>query len=214
MKFTLPIVLCLVVFSATSADAQTCAGAPSFRDNPFQIGVSAAFRDGAQGVGGSFAGGGDDIFGVAGVSVLNFSNLDSSATSVSGSIGADLQADQGGRVFVCPVGQIAFGAGPDFGAVDISTFTLSGGGSVGVVASQGNTLAVIPTFGLFAVHTRLTAEARGQEETESDASGLASIGVGFVFNRNVAIIPEVLVPFSAGNADAVFSIHFAFSFGR
>lgn len=214
MKFTVAIVLCLVVLSARSAEAQLCVGAPSFRDNRFQVGVTAALSDGAQGVGGSFGGGGEDFFGVAGVSVLNFSDMDSSATSVSGTLGADLQADQGGRVFVCPVGQVAFGAGPDLGPVDISTFTLSGGGSVGVVASQTDALTVIPTFGLFAVHTRVTAEVGGSERTDSDPSGLASIGVGFLFNRNVAIVPAVLVPFSASNGDAVFSIHLAFNFGR
>ena len=46
------------------------------------------------------------------------------------------------------------------------------------------------------------------------ASGLASVGVGLIFNRNVAIIPEVLVPFSAGNGDAIFSIQFLFNFGQ
>jgi hypothetical protein len=214
MRLIVPIVLCLVFLSAGSAEAQLCAGAPSFRDNRFQAGVTAALRDGAQGVGGSFGGGGEDIFAVAGVSVLNFSDVDSSATSVSGTIGADLQADQGGRVFVCPLGQIAFGVGPDIGPVDVSTLTLSGGGSVGVVASQTDALTVVPTFGLFAVHTRLTAEVGGSETTDSDPSGLASVGVGLIFNRNVAIVPEMLVPFSAGNGDAIFSIQFLFNFGR
>jgi hypothetical protein len=43
---------------------------------------------------------------------------------------------------------------------------------------------------------------------------LASVGAGLLFNRNVTVIPEVLVPFSAGNGDALFSIKVLYSFGR
>lgn len=213
MKLVLPCALAMILLSTIPAEAQLCAGAPSFRDNPLQVGASAAFRDGAQGVGGSFAAGGEALFAAGGVSVLNFDDVDSSATSVSGTIGVDLQADDNGRVFLCPIGQVAFTAGPDFGPVDVSTITLSGGVSVGVIASQTDMLTVIPTFGLFAVHSRVTAEAGGSENTVSDPSGLASVGVGLLFNRNVSVIPEVLVPFSAGNGDAVFSIKLAYNFG-
>jgi hypothetical protein len=213
MKFILSCVLVLLCVSVRPSHAQVCAGAPSFRDNPFQGAVTAAFTEGARGFGGSFSGGGESIFGGAGVSVLNFSDLDTSATRVSVGFGADLQADQNGRVFLCPVGQVAFGVGPDVGAIEISTITLSGGGQVGVLASETDTLMVVPTFGVFALRTRVTAELAGSDTTETDRSGLASVGVGFVFNRNVAVKPAVSIPFSVANADAVFSIELAFSFG-
>jgi len=214
MKLALTCALAMILVSTIPAEAQLCTGAPSFRENPLQVGVSAAFRDGAQGVGGSFAAGGEALFAAGGVSVLNFDDVDSSATGVSGTIGVDLQADDDGRVFLCPIGQVAFIAGPDFGPVDVSTITLTGGVSLGVIASQSDALTVIPTFGLFAVHSRVTAEAGGSDNTVSDASGLASVGAGLLFNRNVTVIPEVLVPFSAGNGDALFSIKVLYSFGR
>ena len=154
MKLVLTSALAMILLSTIPAEAQLCAGAPSFRDNPLQVGASAAFRGGAQGVGGSFAAGGESLFAAAGVSVLNVDDVDSSATTVSGTIGVDLQADDNGRVFLCPIGQVAFTAGPDFGPVDVSTITLTGGVSLGVIASQSDALTVIPTFGLFAVHSR------------------------------------------------------------
>lgn len=214
MKLVLTCALAMILVSTIPAEAQLCAGAPSFRDYPLQVGVSAAFRDDAKGVGGSFGAGGEALFATGGVSVLNFDGADSSQTSVSGTIGTDLQADDDGRVFLCPIGQVAFGAGPDFGPVDVSTITLSGGVSVGVIAYQTDMLTAIPTFGLFAVHNRVTAEAGGSDNTVSDASGLATVGVGLLFNRNVSVIPEVLVPFSAGNGDALFSIKLLYNFGR
>ena len=214
MKLVLTCALAMLVVSTIPAEAQLCAGAPSFRNNPLQVGASALFRGGAQGVGGSFAAGGESLFAAAGVSVVNFDDVDSSATTVSGTIGVDLQADDNARVFLCPIGQVAFTAGPDFGPVDVSTITLTGGVRVGVIASQNDTLTVIPTFGLFAVHSRVTAEAGGSDNTVSDPSGLASVGAGLLFNRNVTLIPEVLVPFSAGDGDALLSIKVLYSLGR
>ena len=82
------------------------------------------------------------------------------------------------------------------------------------MASETDTLTVIPTFGLFALRTRVTAELAGSDTTETDRSGLAIIGVGFVFNRNFAVKPAVSIPFSVPSSDAVFSIELAFSFGR
>ena len=184
MKLVLTSALAMILVSTIPAEAQLCAGAPSFRDNPLQVGASAAFRGGAQGVGGSFAAGGESLFAAAGVSVLNFDDVDSSATSVSGTIGVDLQADDNGRVFLCPIGQVAFTAGPDFGPVDVSTITLSGGVSVGVIASQSDALTVIPTFGLFAVTFSRDCGSRrfGQHRNQThqgwraSAPGCSSIG--------------------------------------
>jgi hypothetical protein len=84
---------------------------------------------------------------------------------------------------------------------------------VGVIASQTNTLMVIPNFGLALHYDRVTVEFRGADESESDSSGLASVGVGFVFNRNVGISPSIAVPFSAGNSDVIFTIRLSFNFG-
>ena len=200
---------------AGSAEAQLCAGLPSFRDQPMQVGLAASFTDGARGVGGTFAFGGESLFAGAGVSVLNFSDLDSLATDVSAFVGADLQADTDGRVFLCPSGAVGFGVGPDLGAVDISTAALRGGGQVGVIASDQSGLLVIPTFGLFAIYSNVTAEFGGSEESSSDTSGLANLGVGFVFNRNVGITPSIAIPFSAaGGSDVIFTLQFTFNFGR
>ena len=128
MKFILTCVL-LLLASVRPTEAQVCAGAPSFRENPFQGSVTAAFTEGARGFGGSFSGGGESIFAGAGVSVLNYSDLDASATRLSVGFGADLQADQNGRVFLCPLGQVAIGVGPDVGAVEVSP-SLSPAGEV------------------------------------------------------------------------------------
>jgi hypothetical protein len=55
-----------------------------------QVGVATAFRDGAQGVGGQFAGGGEALFGGVGVRRVKFSASDATETGVSAFAGADL----------------------------------------------------------------------------------------------------------------------------
>jgi hypothetical protein len=216
MKKALWFVLVVTVFALAPgrAEAQFCAGFPSFRDQPYQVGVTAAFTEGAQGVGGEFAAGGDALFAGGGIAVLNFDEVDATATSIFGFGGADLAVDQNQRIFVCPLARIGFGVGPDIGPADVSTFSLRAGGSVGVIASQTNTLLVIPHFGLAADYNRASIEFAGEDESVSDSAGIANVGVGFVLNRNVGITPNIAIPFSAGDSDVIFTIRLSFNFGQ
>jgi hypothetical protein len=202
----------LVLLFATAAEAQLCTGNPSYTSNPYQVGLNAAFTDGAHGVSGDFGAGGEAFFASAGVGVINFRDLDETATQVSATAGAEL--GQFRTVFICPIASVSVGIGPDIGDIDVSTFSVAGGGSVGVIASQTDSLMIVPSFGLAAVYNRFTAEIRGDDVSESDSSGRASIGVGFIFNQHVGISPALIVPFSAGNDDPIFEIRLSFGFGR
>jgi hypothetical protein len=207
------VAVVMLLVGAASADAQICGGAPSFGEAPYQAGVAAAFHEDARGVGARFAAGGSAVFGGAGLSFLSFDAVESTQTDVSAFAGAELAVDASDRVFICPVGIVSFGVGPDIGATDVSSVGFEGGGSVGVVASSTQTLMVVPTFGLSAVWQRVTAEVGATEVSESDTFGAARLGVGFIFNRRVGITPGVSIPFSAGDADVVFSLGFTFNFG-
>jgi hypothetical protein len=207
------------VVSATTlasepAEAQLCAGAPSFRTAPYQAGVDTVFTSGIQGFGGHFAAGGETLFGGGGAGFVNYSYLDSSAVEVSGFAGADLAASSAERVFVCPLAQVSFGVGPDIRSVDVSTFTVEAGGAVGVIALRTDALAIIPTFIVTGAYNRVSFEAGGNDVSESDGAGVASVGVGFLLNQNVSITPSVGVPFSVGDPDPIFRVSFAFQFGR
>jgi hypothetical protein len=203
-----------LVLSAAPAEAQLCAGSPSFRDQPYQAGITAGFTEGAHGVGGFFGTGGESLFAIGSIGVVNYRDLDALATQISASVGADLATSQSSRVFVCPVASIGFGAGPDIGDVDISTFSLGAGGDVGIIAYEINDLRVVPTFGVSVAYNRINAEFGGSDATESDTSGLANIGVGFILSQNIGILPAVSVPFSAGGSDPTFVIRLSFGFGR
>ncbi|MGH9253237.1 MAG: hypothetical protein ACRD3C_01570 [Vicinamibacterales bacterium] len=212
MKFSLACVIAASLFFVSSAEAQLCGGAPSFAQAPMQVGVSAAFRDGAQGVGGHFAGGGQALFGGVGLGVVNFSDLDATQTNITAFGGADLGVSGTNSVFVCPVAAVRFGVGPDIGPIDVSSVGLHGGGSVGVIASSTPSLMVVPTFGLAAAWQRVTFDTGTTERDVSDTFGIANLGVGFIFNRNVGITPSISIPFSVADSDVVFTLAFAFNF--
>lgn len=206
--------LTALLLVASPAYAQLCLGAPTFRTAPYQVGIAASFTDGARGVEGTFAGGGETVFAGAGVSVVNFTDIDVRAAGASLFAGAEVATDSRNRVLLCPVVQLGFLSGPDLGPVDISSVTLQGGASVGVIAVETGDAMVVPFFGIAALYQRLNAEVGDNESSTSDTGGVANLGVGFIVNRTVGITPSLAIPFSVGSDDPVFTIRIAFNFGR
>lgn len=204
----------MLAMAPALAEAQNCAGAPSFGQAPFQVGVATAFQDGARGVGGTIAAGGESLFAGAQLSMLSFSNVDASHTNIAAFGGADLAVDPDRRLFVCPAALVGFGSGPDVGAVDISTIDFRGGGSIGLIAHDRDPIMVVPSFGLSMGWQRMKASWSGQTATDSDTFGIASLGVGFIFNKRVGIVPSISVPFSAPQSDVTFTLGLAYNFGR
>jgi hypothetical protein len=213
MRLTACVLLVLFLM-AKSASAQTCLGAPSFREAPYQVGVGASFTEGLRQVDGTFAAGGETLFAGAGASVLNFTDLDQRTAGVSAFAGAELATDQRNRVLLCPIVRLGFLAGPDIGPVDLSSVSIQGGGSIGVIAAQDGDLTVVPFFGLAVAYTRLSTQIGDIEDSASDTGGVADLGVGLILTRNVGITPQVSIPFSTGASDAIFTIRFTFNFGN
>jgi hypothetical protein len=206
-------ILSVLLLATTPAEAQLCTGSPSYASQPYQAAITASFTEGAHAVGGEFGAGSDAFFATVGVTVVNFRSQDVLATRISLSAGADLATSQTGNVFVCPLASVGFGVGPDIGPVDVSTITFGAGGSLGVIASQTDMLMIIPTFGLGAIYNRVTADLGDNDVTNTDTSGRARVGVGFVFNQNMGITPAIEIPFSAGASDPIFTIRLSFAFG-
>jgi hypothetical protein len=72
----------------------------------------------------------------------------------------------------------------------------------------------IPTFGLAVLYDRATVTLSNFENTNSVWSGVATLGIGFLFNDNLSVIPALEVPFAAGAADSGFSLRWVYGFGR
>jgi hypothetical protein len=214
------VVLGAVAFcgiTAAPAAAQICAGSPSFGSGPVQVNLGGDFGSNAQQFGGGIAFGTRSESGPIGslsVGVLNVSDLNSTATSFSGGFGYEIPAGAAKRVFVCPNIGVGYSSGPDIGDINVSMLQVTGGGQVGVVATQTSNVAVVPTFGVSVARGRVNLEFLGEEETASDTFGIANMGVGLIFNGNMALTPVVAIPFSLEGGDPSFRIAFSVNFGR
>ena len=105
------------------------------------------------------------------------------------------------------------GTGPDAGAVEVSTFRAGAGGLLGVGVYDSASLMIVPTFGIDLLRECRALEVGGIEEDDSDGVASAMLGVGFIINRRIAIVPEFTVPISAADSDATVGVHVAVGFG-
>lgn len=195
-----------------SAFAQTAAGLPSFDEGPFLATIGFVFTEATKGFGAGFAGGSDELFAGVGVGYTSVDEVDLSATSFGLHVGSSLELDSGTRTYMAPVAAIAYSSGPDIGPIDVSIFTIRGGVRVGFLAHEADDIGIVPTAGLDIAYDRLTSDI---DIDASDVYGILRLGVGFVFNRRISLLPVVSVPFGVeGDSDGELAIIAAFNFGR
>ena len=211
MTKTLVIAVVGLALSSSVAHDQMCQGRASFRDTSTQVSVGGAFQTGASEFGVGVRGGGDQVFGGVGASIVNYSDLGTSSKVVSGNIGQDYWVD---RVHVCPNVEAAYSFGPNVGDVTVNGLSFLGAVNVGVPVTDWDLLNVVPTFGGGVLYQRTKASLGGVDQTSSQTGGLAMIGVGVVLNRRIAIVPLVEIPIGFTQNNRIFDITLAFNFGQ
>jgi hypothetical protein len=201
----------ILVGAASVASAQTCTGYGSFRDHREQIGLGAAVALGAHALALTATGGGDRLFGGASLTAEGYDNLEGRVYSVGGGVGSDIPVGASQRVYVCPIAAASWTTG-ELEGVDLSGLNFSSGGQLGIIAGRTATVDIIPTVGGRVVHARSKAEWLFFEETASQTYGLAQAGVGFVFNRQYALVPMVGIPIGVDDAEISVGINFGINF--
>jgi hypothetical protein len=204
----------LFVIAAADASAQTCLGLPSFSVGPYQASFTANFAEGVQKFGGGFTLGSDDIFGGATVAVTSFDDIDENATSFGAHAGATFSVSDSERIEACPVASVTIAGGPDIGDADINGVGLRAGGRLGMSVYRAGDWEIVPTFGLDLAFDRVTAELAGVETSERETYGIARVGVGFVLNERIGILPILGVPLGLDDSDPEFSFTISYTFGR
>jgi hypothetical protein len=207
------VVLTLTLTLACSAaHAQICVGRAPLNQGTLQAGGGVAFTDGANAFSGFFGGGTDRGFGGVSIGRTNFSDFDSSSTDIMGFFGGGNYFTP--KVHLCALADVGYSAGPEILFVDTHSVGFGGGISIGVVASETETLAVVPTFGGSVRYHRLTAKFDGESESTSETYGVIEAGLGLILNKRVAITPLISIPVGLDENDLVFSLTVSFNFGR
>jgi hypothetical protein len=212
------VLTALVAGVATTAEAQLCAGSAPFSAGRTRVGVGAEFPEGAKMYGagltwshqsGAYIGG---QFGR-----VDFNGAPESANDFSANLGYEMSLDLPAKMRFCPTGHFGMSKGPEAGNSEESSTHYGLGGTVGGVLSSSENLAIVPSLGINWVHYtfKTTTTGGGGGTTEvSDSWMEATLGAGFVINRDVTFSPMLRIPLNQDGAESRFGFTLSYNFGR
>jgi hypothetical protein len=203
--------LALLGLMRSAAVAQTCTGLASYSRGPIQLAGhgSVVTEAGIHQLGASLGyGRTNSVFGDVSIGSTSADGVDSYL-----SYGAGLGYQQKmGMLQVCPVASYAITDLPDGFGVNNSASTATIGLAIGAAIGPRQ-LQLVPAGGISLEYVRTKAEDAFNSSTESDAYGVAHLGLGVVLN-SLSIRPDVSIPLGIEGADPVVGVTVGFNFGK
>jgi len=216
MRRSLVVSLALLAIVRSPAVAQTCLGLASFSSGKMQVAAQGQFTEGANRFGGGFNYGiPASVFGGAQISTTSFDGADASSLGIGANVGYQLAMGKAADIHVCPVASFELGMGPDDDAlsIDRSSTQANVGFSIGKTMGATPRMQIVPAAGLGLAYTKLSEDDGTTTVDASETYGLARLGVGFIFNQQIAVRPSVDIPLGLDNSDPTFGVTVAYSFG-
>ena len=203
------------LFFVVPARAQVCAGGASYA-NPYQAGagISTASDVKISSIGGGL--GGPVWFGQAGLQFTSFSGA-GTAKGFFVTLGGDFVTDQDKKLHLCPLFDVSrSGSAVSVPNVDSSSTQFSFGGSAGYTLTKLDAASVVPTLGFFVHRASFSTKVAGVPVTGDTGETYETIqlGVGFVFNDKIALVPSIILPFGVDGGENSFALAFSYNFGR
>ena len=216
MRRSLVVSLALLAMVWSPAVAQTCLGLASFSQGHMQVSGNGQFTEGSNRFGAGFNYGlPASVFGGAQISTTSFDGADASSLGIGANVGYQLSLGKAANVHVCPTASLELGNGPDDNAAGINASSRAAnvGLSLGTTMGANPRMKIIPTAGLGLAYSKLKLDD-GTTTTElSDTYGQARLGVGILFNQQIAVRPSVDIPLGLDNSNPTFGLTVAYSFG-
>jgi hypothetical protein len=216
MRRSLVVSLALLAVVNAPAVAQTCLGLASFSHGNMQLSGNGQFTEGSNRFGAGFNYGlPAGVFAGAQVSTTSFDGADASSLGVGANVGYQMSLGKTGNLHLCPVASLELGMGPDDEAANINASSRSAnvGFSLGTTMGASPRMRIVPTAGLGLAYAKLKLEDATTTTEISDTYGQARLGVGFIFNQQIAVRPSVDIPLGLDNSDPTFGLTVAYSFG-
>jgi hypothetical protein len=219
VRVTRWLVAAMAVFAVGAVEAQICEGRPSFAVGGAQVSAGMAFGDGVSSFGGGFGmGASNGVYGSAVVGTTSYDGLNGSSFNVGGDLGYQIPAGSTGTLQLCPTGGFGFEFGPN--DIEDTGFDASGWGArfgvqLGAALPAGEKLSVVPNGGLSFAHAKVKVEdAAGDTFIEgSENYGVLRLGLGFVIDSKVGLIPAVHIPIGLEDGEASFALNAVLNFG-
>jgi len=210
------IVTALVAGVAATADAQVCSGTAPFSAGRTRVAVGADFPEGYKMYGGGLTWAHNSGVYIGGqVGRLDDNTSTDNAMDYQANLGYEMSLDSKFRF--CPIGHFGMTKGPNVGNEENSITHYALGGTVGGVLSSSDNMAIVPSLALEWIHNsyKTTTTGGGGATTTTDDSQIdATLGVGFVINRNVTFSPTVRIPLNQDGAESYFGFRMSYNFGR
>jgi outer membrane protein with beta-barrel domain len=216
MRRMLVASLALVAVINAPAAAQTCLGLASFSHGNMQVSGNGQFNDGSNRFGAGFNYGlPASVFAGAQISTTSFDGADASSLGIGANVGYQMTVGKAANIHVCPVASLELGMGPDDDAagIDASSRNANIGFSLGTTMGSTPRMQIVPTAGLGLAYTKLSLDDGAATTDVSETYGQARLGVGFIFNQQIAVRPSIDIPLGLDNSDPTFGVTVAYSFG-
>jgi hypothetical protein len=220
MRRSLVVSLALLAMVNAPAVAQTCQGLASFTSGKIQVAGNGQFSEGMNRFGAGFSYGlPASVFGGAQISTTSFDGADASSLGIGANLGYQLAMGKSADIHVCPVASLELGMGPDsdaagaIPAIDRSTREINLGFSIGKAMGSTPRMQIVPAAGLGIRNLNAKEDDGTTTFDVSDTHGLARLGVGFIFNQQIAVRPSVDIPLGLEGSDPTFGLTVAYSFG-
>jgi outer membrane protein with beta-barrel domain len=216
MRRSLIVSLALLAIVRSPAVAQTCQGLASFTSGKMQVSGHGQFTEGSNRFGAGFNYGlPANVYGGAQISTTSFDGADASSLGIGANLGYQLTMGKSANVHVCPVASFELGMGPDDDALNINASSRQAnvGLSLGTTMGASPRMQIVPSAGLGLAYTKLKIEDPTTTTELSDTYGQARLGVGFIFNQQIAVRPSVDIPLGLEGSDPTFGLTVAYSFG-
>jgi hypothetical protein len=204
MTRKLLIVTALTACVAASAEAQLCAGTASFGAGRMRAGFGAEFPTGGKAYGAGLTWGHQSgaYFGGQ-ITRLNPNGAAESSTDLQANVGYQTSFDGLGKTRFCPTGHFGMTSRPN-NQESVTHYAL--GGTFGQVLSSSDNMTLAPALGVSWVHQSIG--------NVSDSWIEATVGAGFIFNRDVTFAPMLRLPLNRDGADPTFGFSLSYNFGR
>lgn len=203
---TIVLAAVLALAPVAAARAQSCMG--SIDLTPMQVGGELGSQNDVTSLVGQFGMSTQSRwFGNVGIGTVS----DNGGTVVGFRAGRQVkQTFQAGKISVCPVGSFAY----QMADADLNISTLKLGAAFGGTISKTPTVAIRPTGAASIARYGVSMDLGGGANVSDSEIGLMlDLGVGFVFNGNMALVPSLSLPIGFDFLDESLNLAFTYGFG-
>ena len=218
MRRSLVVSLALLAIIRAPAVAQTCQGLASFSSGQMQTTGNATFGNGMDTFGATFAyGQPGGAFGGVGLGTTSIDAFGASSFDLGVAGGYQMTTGKANKIHLCPVANFGIGMGPkDVGGsgVDMSRTMGGMGVSLGTSLPSGPRMQIVPTGGLGLAYLKVKADNGTTSNSASDTYAQMNLGVGFIFNSQIAVRPLISIPLGLDGGEASFGLTVGYNFGN